>query len=706
MSTNKQTNLKELIVLGQKYSQLCAAAGLEEQAAKKLKQIKIIGALSKKALKNIAESSTPDPLLPDDLVKLLHELLPVAEDYERILPLVEQIYEKYITKAETEEKAKLAREVLESVLLAKQNEFSEYAFEQVYWDHFKTFGPDVPSNVPRTELSVKFVDREIGNNATLEGKLNMVPTGKSPAAFNLDVTKTGSAAIEAFKQELALKAGGEFTTKVAQANIGKWLKGVFGMNELFDSFPNWLTGDVEVAILEFGGKINSLGKKDQKLSLNLFNVTINIKIVIPPTGDLWIFDSANFNTLREVVNMELEGALTFEVKAPLEISDKAEQKILKKLLADQKKLEREYSKTISNFGEYLNNQDDLKGDAIKNMSEILEVKGKTLKPQRLKMIERIAEQRNDLMLKKWVTAELKKQDKKLAKFKKQLDKLYELSSKFKKLEQKFAQKAAKLSSTFLTNGRKLLGRRLTSFAMKAIPGLNIISTAVDIYDIGKVVVPMIWEALKENGDGIKRVPIPDRVKMLFDWMNEFGSKQYQILEELPETQIKAYLKFLNSFEDNQAVVDFVKKLMTHSSAGKMLALDNPDAIKALYDAQTTFEREEEVNNGLKKLNIGTTVSFESAEWVDITKKEHLKVTKQVIFDDLPNDAYLVDMSYEVELIHDIELQEAYKYTVKRTILVNQDIRTTKGIRNFVLGGTDRADFTDNEDPNKQLWEKR
>jgi len=128
-------------------------------------------------------------------------------------------------------------------------------------------------------------------------------------------------------------------------------------------------------------------------------------------------------------------------------------------------------------------------------------------------------------------------------------------------------------------------------------------------------------------------------------------------------------------------------------------------IYSLYNAQKTFEREEDVSDGLEKLYIGTTVTFKSAKWADITKKEHLIVTKQVIFDDMPSEGYLVVMYYEVELIHDIELEEAYKYTVKRTIPVNQDIRTTKGLRNFVWKGSDSANFTDNKEPKKQLWEE-
>lgn len=234
--------------------------------------------------------------------------------------------------------------------------------------------------------------------------------------------------------------------------------------------------------------------------------------------------------------------------------------------------------------------------------------------------------------------------------------------------------------------------------MKVIPGLNLVSTAIDIYDIGKLVVPAFWNFMFD-GEEINYVPIPDRVKMLFDWMNKNG--QYALPETLPETQIKAYLKFLDQLGDNQAVANFVEKWLAHPTSG---GLDNPEAIKALYDAQKTFKREEVVNDGLNKLAIKTTLIFESAEWVD-EKKEQLLVTKQVVFSDLPDKSYPVQMLYDTILIYDVEKQEASKYEVKRTKAVEQYIEASTGKRLFSLGGSDKANFIDNKNPKKQVWEK-
>lgn len=422
-----------------------------------LKTIKNAEILSKMALKNIAAASTPETTLPDDLVKLLHDLLPESGDYERILPLVEEIYEEYVVGAKTMDAENTAREVLESVLMKETTKFSIAAFKKIFAkkliSNIEIDLPEVPNSVPRTELNpIKIPIEKKFLGGTLEGKLNMVPHGKNPAAINIDLPKNGGTLIELFKQEMVVNSG-DFTTKVAQLNIAQWIKGIFKIEEFFGDVPDWVTGGVDVSIGEFTGSVKPSKKDKNPVEFTLFNVTLNLKMIIPSEGPVWFMgNNTVLDGLRAVVDSDIEVSLTFPVTTSLNILEAVDNKLLKKVIADQKKLEKEYSKAISNLGEYFNNQDDLdklRGDGIKNMQEVFETRGKYSKPQRLKMIERVAEQSKDPMLKEWIAKELKKQDNKFAKFKKQFAKLQELSSKLKKLENEFIEKAAKISSTLV-----------------------------------------------------------------------------------------------------------------------------------------------------------------------------------------------------------------------------------------------------------------
>jgi len=302
-----------LIVLSQKYSQLCTAAGLEQQAVKKLKQVKIIAALSKKALKNIAASSTPDTSLPDDLVKLLRKLLLIEEDYDRILPLVEKIYEVNVVKPSKskepleQRKAKLAKEVLIELLNKKREQFEVNGFHTLFVKRWKeALQTTSEVTMPGTELNFNY-DQPLGKNKKLEGKINFIPKGVAPAFITLETgeQQTPKVAAEFIKNELAL-LGKKFTTSLLNLELKK------------DIFFGKDLPELDFGIEPTFGQIE-VDKKLENFSINLMVWTIRLKLKFPSSKAL-VGPFAILKPFYPIFDFDIEIAISYEVPATVSLS--------------------------------------------------------------------------------------------------------------------------------------------------------------------------------------------------------------------------------------------------------------------------------------------------------------------------------------------------------------------------------------------------
>jgi len=135
------------------------------------------------------------------------------------------------------------------------------------------------------------------------------------------------------------------------------------------------------------------------------------------------------------------------------------------------------------------------------------------------------------------------------------------------------------------------GKRAARVVMKFIPGLNLVSTALDVYDIGVIVVPLVFEFVSNFWEEITKIPIPveldDRVRDFFEFIG-----QEEQLRNMTQGLADKYKTFFKSF--NEIGYDDFKTKMANLK-GTVVYKSIEDYLDGLIEKKAYFA--EQMGNG-------------------------------------------------------------------------------------------------------------
>jgi hypothetical protein len=296
------------------------------------------------------------------------------------------------------------------------------------------------------------------------------------------------------------------------------------------------------------------------MDLSLTMVKITGTFSGSPTKDFLSSLSPSLGELSDVLNVAVNGKLEFSIKAS----------------ADDVKWISKINKLSEELADKIEELPDLIDEAKQNQSKARRA-------------------RKDFEKAKTQGAKAAKEAKKKAAV---ADKLYQ---KTRRKAIKYGKDINKMAKNIKTASNKIskagkpvakaikayFGKRAARVLMKFVPGLNIISTALDVYDIATVVVPAVADFLDNFWDEINKLPDPievdDRVRDFFEFIGHEDK-----LGDMTQALADKYQDFFESFNET-SYQDFKMKL--DKLQGTVVYKSVEDYLDGLIEKKADFAEE-------------------------------------------------------------------------------------------------------------------
>lgn len=429
--------------------------------------------------------------LPEKWLTFINKLVPDKNKASEIIEIVKKIYESNIKDQEDKEKQKIVIQALKNSLEAKKENFTQDDFHTEFDKLFRSGLPtgtdvglkevDPGVNGPKTKIKLLkggFFKKELGDYFTLKGEVVIKHKVGNDALLKMkgDILDN-EAVLKLFKNEFDLIAT-KASTKLLE--VGSEVENIAGYE--------WLTFTLKA-------DVGSIEADLPSMDLSLTMVKITGTFSGSPTKDFLSSLSPSLGELSDVLNVAVNGKLEFSIKAS----------------ADDVKWISKISKLSEELADKIEELPDLIDEAKQNQSKARRA-------------------RKDFEKAKNQGAKAAKEAKKKAAV---ADKLYQ---KTRRKAIKYGKDINKMAKNINTASNKIskagkpvakaikayFGKRTARVLMKFIPGLNIVSTALDVYDIATVVVPALANFLDNFWDEINKLPDPievdDRVRDFFEFI--------------------------------------------------------------------------------------------------------------------------------------------------------------------------------------------
>lgn len=208
------------------------------------------------------------------------------------------------------------------------------------------------------------------------------------------------------------------------------------------------------------------------------------------------------------------------------------------------------------------------------------------------------------------------------------------------------------------------GKRAASVLMKFIPGLNIASA---IYDIGRVVAPIVLQFASNFWEEISKLPAPievdDRVRDFFEFIGHEDK-----LGNMTQALADKYQDFFESFNET-SYQDFKTKL--DKLQGKVVYKSVEDYLDALIEKKADFA--EQMGSGDNTIKQKIKADYIANSAVINEAAQIITVKKQISFPH-SNDEAVEPFIYCKCLINE-KVNNTYKITLVKDI----NIKTKDGI---------------------------
>lgn len=354
-----------------------------------------------------------------------------------------------------------------------------------------------------------------------------------------------------------------------------------------------------------------------------------------------------YQALMELTTLKLEVAVTVSTTLGVDLEKIAKDKILAELDKTIKATERIANKEI----DYLKNQETFNDlmdrktpiDQLKKKNKalgrliakeqnpakkksLLKLKGK----QNIELIKR--HQAFNKALEKDGVKNLETLKNQLKNQKEAVDKLFkEALKQTEELQAKIAKPAYKLMAELL---QKQASKRLLSLVMKAVPGLNVISLALDIYDAYTLYQDIsaaymdadtemeIDEDLAEQiaNASVDLNEIPEIVIAFFTWIGAGGHLTELKLEEVEELEVF----FKEHFPEGENSIDFTKFMFSYNAYYDTETVSsNRELIRSLLEYKMTYNKDLIIQEG-EVIQLDAS-EFENADTTNFFKKATYKI---------------------------------------------------------------------------------
>ncbi|MBL4648815.1 MAG: hypothetical protein JKY03_03720, partial [Aureispira sp.] len=451
------TVLDKMALELEKYTELSAADGDTSFAEQKvLDELKLKLEGVQKKVNSAVFSKKELAGLPKKWLTFINKLVPDQNKASEVIEVVQKIYESNIKDQEDKEKRKIVIQALKNSLEAKKENFTHDDFHAEFEKLFRSglsigTGVDLGDidsedvdpgvNVPKTKIKLLkggFFKKKLGDYFTLKGEIVIKhEVGKDALLKKKIDLLDNEVVLKLFKNEFDLLAT-KATTKLLE--VGSEVENIAGYE--------WLTFTLKA-------DVGSLEADLPSMDLSLAMVKITGTFSGSPTKDFLSSLSPSLGELSDVLNIAVNGKLEFSIKAS----------------ANDVKWISKISKLSEELADKIEELPDLIDEAKENQSKARRA-------------------RKDFEKAKTQGAKAAKEAKKKAAV---ADKLYQKTRrkviKYGKDINKIAKNINTASNKISKAGKPVakaikgyFGKRAARVLMKFIPGLNIISTALDVYD--------------------------------------------------------------------------------------------------------------------------------------------------------------------------------------------------------------------------------
>lgn len=396
------------------------------------------------------------------------------KDVTKVIQVIEPIYQSNITNETDAAKKKVASQAIVNVLKKDKENFSQAAFHAEFKKLYGKEEDTVPMQAAINFPDAVFFEKPLGDNGKLSGKISFSVNGKNApllsgkAEIIPDTELNGSV----FKNSID-----PISKKLSSTllNGGVTAKGIEGYD--------WLT--LSISASAGGYSKNLLDSED--FSLTAFSISGTVKGTIPPEKIReGLLSIPYYQKLPSFAQLDIDKWIKISVSASFSYSltiSKNDRKLLEKM----RKLGNKFIEEV---------------EALEPLEKDFEAD--TKKSAKAKNNLKKAKGTKDKKLIKQAERQLNKASNQL---KQSRRKLKNQENKLKKIGSKIDDAAAKLSKGAKPLGKllkKQIAKRAFSIASKFIPGLNIITTAMDIYDVAVIFGPIIIEGAKSLYEELTR----------------------------------------------------------------------------------------------------------------------------------------------------------------------------------------------------------
>lgn len=595
--------------------------------------------------KYILDSSTLSDKIKTRIQQLIGEKKPTEEESIRLVKDVTTFfkfrysnYKKYNDKVEQE--LKLTDEQYYSYLeKAIVYSIQKKGVELSRADLSAHFIMLLKGIIKPTELEpspIKVNDIENGVKVNFSRQLKETPLPKLTTRLNKLLPAKLPVALEGVNLSIVLEGGVNFnqnsTVEIKGAAFDGWLEGVgsmlikdvgFAIDKL-DLGANLAGAEIGAGLnLGFlGTPVGAIKIADLSLSLRegtgfkVFQGTLKWEKEV--SKDLgWFEDMPHFAemvnaTISVAVSIDSSLALKPTIKPSDVIPDKAK-KAFDALQAERDKIYKEGEKLLKKNAELedlvkkkeellkrqkLNKQLDnavRKARGKKGQIKLLRQRGQNLK-KLLEAEDAYRSTRNALGETIDLDKELRKNRQKL------LEAVKKTTAQAKKLEDFMLKKSKKLLWDVM---EKQAAKRVASLVMKFIPGLNVISIGMDIYD-GYVLYCDIRDAYSEANQEVindtveeqheiwknEKVSIQDVPSIVVEFMHSIGAGGR--LDEITQEEIDALQSFFNQRypegSDSQAFMDFIFEYSEWYEINRGSINNSEELLKTINELQTRLDQ--------------------------------------------------------------------------------------------------------------------
>ncbi|CAA6826184.1 MAG: Unknown protein [uncultured Aureispira sp.] len=594
-----------------KYSRLFAEDGnITASEQKVLDMLKLkLAKVKASTEKNInAKAFSKEDLgdLPKALLDFINKNIPDKDKAREIIEVVKKIYDSNIKDQEYEVKRKVATQALKNTLEAKKENFTHADFHAEYEKLFRN-GLIIGTEVDVNEVDIKDVDpgvngpktkikllkggvfkKKLGDYFTLKGEVVIDHKVGDNALLKMkgDILDN-EVVLKLFKNEFDLLATKTSTTLL---ELGSEVENIAGYE--------WLTFTLKADVGSIEADLPSMD-----LSLSMVKITGTFSG--SPTKKFLSSLSPSLGELSDVLSVAVNGKLEFNIKA-----SKDDVKWISKI-----------SKLSEGLADKIEELPDLIKEAKENQSKARRArkdfeKAKTQGVKAAKAAKQEAVVADKLY---------QKTRRKVIKYGKDINKRVKNINAASTKISKAGKPVAKAVKSFF-------GKRAARVLMKFIPGLNIISTALDVYDIVTVVAPVVIKFIGDFWEEMNQLPDPidvdDRVRDFFEFIG-----QEDKLGHMTQSLADKYKIFFKSFNEI-GYDDFKTKLA--KLQGTVVYKSVEDYLDALIEKKAYFAEQMGSDDNMIKQKIRADYVADSA--IINEGAQIITVKKEISFPHSNNEA--------------------------------------------------------------------